>query len=94
MHIYLAQTRPERFEFDPADIWLELLGARGEFRIGRLGMSEFIFRKSILEGFSIGDAAEKALGADTAFEPGKALAALFIGGLVTAVATHARGGEG
>ncbi len=85
MNIYLAEARPEGFEFEPADVCLEIIGARGAFRIGRLVKSDFIFRKSIFEGHTIGDAAEKALEVDSNFDPGRALVAFVANGLVAAI---------
>jgi putative DNA-binding protein len=94
MKIYLAETRPEHFNFEPAVVCLEIRGARGEFQIDRLGLAEFIFRKSISEGRSIGDAAGEALEIDSAFDSGKALVALLTSGLVAAIERqHAAGRE-
>lgn len=80
--IYLAETRPDRLEFEPADVWLEIVGTRGEFRIERLAQPDFIFRKSLFEGRTIGDAAEKALEANSTFDAGRALVAFIANGLV------------
>lgn len=91
MKVYLAGTAPERLDFEPAEVWLEIRGARAEFRIDRLECGDFIFRESISKGNSIGDAAEKALDADTAFNPGSALRALVAGGLVTSIVQPAQG---
>lgn len=85
MKLYSTETAPERFELSPGDAWIEVRGARGEFHIGRLDAAEFIFRKSILELRSIGDAAELALDRNAAFDPGRALAALIHAGLVNAI---------
>jgi hypothetical protein len=85
MKIYLAEKQPDRLEFEPVDIWLEIVGTRGEFRIGRLAKSDFIFRESILKGHTIGDAAEKALEANSNFDAGTALVAFVARGLVAAI---------
>jgi hypothetical protein len=50
MKVYLAETAPERLEFGPAEVWLEIRGVRAEFHMNRLELSEFIFRESILKG--------------------------------------------
>jgi hypothetical protein len=78
MKLYLTETMPERWQVQPADVWLEIRGARGEFQFERLHPAEFLFRRSITEGKSIGEAADLALDAAPDFDPGKALAALII----------------
>jgi hypothetical protein len=93
MKIFLAETRPDRFEFEPADVWLEIVGMRGEFRIGRLAKADFIFRKSILEGHTIGDAAEKALEANSNFDAGRALVAFVTNRLVAAIGRRTKGSQ-
>jgi hypothetical protein len=85
MNLYLAQAAPERFELTSGDLWLEVRGARGEFQFSRLNAADFVFRKSVAEGSAVGEAAECALDVDDAFNPGQALAALVVAGLVTAI---------
>jgi hypothetical protein len=85
MKLYLAQTAPEHLSFEPALVWLEIRGARGEFSLTRLGRGEFIFRQSICQGNSIGAAAECALEADGNFDAGTALASLITCGLVAGI---------
>lgn len=94
MRFYLKETAPSRFALSPVDVWIEVRGARGEFQIGRLDASEFVFRRSVLDGRSIGDAAECALDVDAAFDAGRAFATLVTDGLVTAIATGIMGGAG
>ncbi len=91
MRVYLTETAPERLEFEPAEVWLEIRGSRGEFHMNRLELGEFIFRESILKGNSIGDAAERALDADVGFDPGRALRALLTDGLVAGIVQPAQG---
>ena len=67
------------------DVWLEIYGSRGQFHINRLAEAEFIFRKRISKGRTIGVAAACALDADPAFDAGQALAALIGAGLVTKI---------
>ncbi|PYS23229.1 MAG: hypothetical protein DMG11_25715 [Acidobacteria bacterium] len=93
MKLYLTDTAPGRFQFEPADVWIEVRGARGEFRINRLDAAEYTFRKTVLEGRPIGDAAERAMDANAAFDPGHALTELIAGGLVTALSRRAQGEE-
>ena len=88
--LYLAESAPEYLSFEPAAVWLEIRGARGEFSLTRLERGEFFFRQSIREGNSIGGAAECALDADANFNPGTALASLIASGLVTAIGQGAQ----
>ena len=90
MKLYLADTTPDYFEFDPEAVTLEIRGARGEFSIARLETGEFVLRKSIQEGRSIGDAAECALDADANFDPATALAGIITSGLVIALKSGAQ----
>jgi putative DNA-binding protein len=83
--LYLTNAAPDRYAFEPAVLWLEIRGARGEFRINRLRQSEFIFRKSIFQGRSIGEAAEAAFEADSTADPGAALIGLVAAGLATGI---------
>ncbi len=50
MELYLTETAPENLEFKPADICIEVRGARGEFHINRLTLGEFLFRKATRSG--------------------------------------------
>jgi Putative DNA-binding domain len=88
MTLYLSDTAPDRLDLSPADVWIQIRGARGQFHITRLGRAEFMFRKSIADGRSIGDAAESALDLDADLDPGQALASLISSGLVAGVAKH------
>jgi hypothetical protein len=85
MKFYLAETAPESLVFEPVTVGLEIEGARGEFNVTRLVSGEFLFRQSLWQGQSIGDAAERALSTDAAFDPGKALAGIIADGLITAI---------
>jgi len=77
LRLYLSDAAPDRYVLEPADIWLEISGARGEFRFDRLDEAEFAFRKALAEGASIGAAAEPALDLDSGFDAGGALTQLF-----------------
>jgi hypothetical protein len=85
MKFYLTETAHDSFEFPPAEVWMEVRGARGAFHCNRLDAAEYIFRKSVLEGHSIGNAAECALELNARFDPGEALAALIGAGLITTI---------
>ena len=82
---YLGGAVPERYAFDPAQVRLEIRGARGEFSIKRLAEAEFVFRSAIAGRSTIGSAAERALDSDTTFDPGQALLRLVSAGLVIAI---------
>lgn len=82
---YLSDAAPERCVFEPADVHLEIRGARGEFRIGRLDAAEFLFRASIAAVQTVGKAAERALDIDAAFNPGHAFFRLVTAGLVITI---------
>jgi hypothetical protein len=90
MKLFLTDSAPGSLQFEPADVCIEMRGARGEFRINRLTRGEFTFRKSILNGRSIGEAAEAALEADSRFDPGWALARVVAEGLITGIQLHAQ----
>jgi hypothetical protein len=83
MQLYLTEKAPELFEFNPHDVWLEICGSRGQFRIDRLEAAEFVFRKAIARGLPIGAAAESTFDLDPVFDPGRALVSLAAAGLVT-----------
>ncbi len=83
LKLYLTETAPDRLELTPAEVWIEVRGARGQFQFSRLRPAEFTFRKSIAEGHTAGEAADLALDVDETFEPGQSLAALIADGLIT-----------
>jgi len=84
MKLYLTNSAPSEFVFAPDVAWLQIRGARGSFDLKRLELGDFVFREAILDGQSIGEAAERALDATTNFDPGRGLANLLAEGLVTA----------
>jgi hypothetical protein len=85
MKLYLSGTAPDTFVLQPCDVWLEIAGVRGQFRIDRLGQAEFAFRRALAAGSTIGGAAELALDADAAFDPGQALGSVLAAGLAVAI---------
>jgi hypothetical protein len=93
MNLYLTETTPEQFCLSPADVWIEVRGARGEFHFSRVNAADFLFRRSVLEGQSVGDAAERALDTDANFDPGQALGRLIAAGLITAIARKTHDGS-
>jgi hypothetical protein len=93
MKVYLTNTAPDQLSMERADVLIEIRGARGDVHINRLEPGEFTFRKAVLDGRSIADAAERALESDAAFEPGSAFAALITDGLVTATTFESQGDD-
>jgi len=91
IRLYLEDRAPEQYAIAPAEIWLEIRGARGAFRMTRLDRGSFVFRCALREGDPIGAAAELALDADAAFDPGRALTAVMWEGLVTGIETNPAG---
>lgn len=86
MTLYSTEVAPEQLSLESTDAWIQVRGARGAFDIRRLDPGDFVFRRAILEGLSIGDAAGRALDTTTGFDPGRALAAVIAEGLITAIA--------
>jgi hypothetical protein len=93
MKLYLTDTAPAEYRLAPADVWLEVRGARGEFRIDRLDAANFVFRKAVLDGQSIGVAAERALDANIGFDVGRAFTTLVRSGHVIGTTSRDRGGQ-
>jgi hypothetical protein len=87
MKLYLTDTAPSEYPLAPADVWLEVRGARGEFQINRLNAAEFVFRKAVLDRQSIGNAAQRALDTNAEFDAGQAFTTLVNGGYVIAITT-------
>ena len=84
--LYLSDTVPDEIAFTPAETFLEVRGARGEFRFARLGAGEFKFRQAVCNGRMLGAAAETVLASDADFDLGAAFTRLFAEGLVTRLA--------
>jgi len=83
--VYLDDSKPDCFAFEPLPVHLEIRGARGEFQIVRREAAEFCFRRNLVRGRPVGAASEAALEVDEAFDPGRALAALVADGLVSGI---------
>lgn len=91
MTLYLSDAAPAQFALADTEVWIEVRGARGSFRFSRLTAAEFSFRVAIAEGLPLGDAAQRAWGNDSTFDPGLGLAAIVDGGLATSIGRHMRG---
>ena len=85
MTMYVTDSAPEEFTLAEDEVRLEIRGARGEFRIGRMNPGDFAFRRGIWSGLSVAEAAGTALDAEPAFEPGLGLTALLADGLVAGI---------
>lgn len=85
VHLRLGGGAPERLQFEPLAVCLELRGGRGRFALQRLAPPDYAFRRALREGRRLGIAAERALGADRTFDLSSALARLFADGLVAAI---------
>jgi hypothetical protein len=79
MKVYLTDSPPDQLVFDPARVWLEIRGSRGEFSIRRLDAAQFGFRNSLRNGRPIVEAADHAVDLDRAFDPVADLVALIAG---------------
>jgi hypothetical protein len=79
--LFLSEERPAHYELAPGPVRLEIRGARGRFSMTRLAAGDFAFRNPLAHGEPIGTAAERALDADAAFDPGAALVRLVAEGL-------------
>lgn len=83
MRVYLSEDAPPQFQMESADVLLEVRGARGDVQMSRLGAADWEFRRWLQTGQAIEEAAVQALGADSDFDPGRALVGLCDAGLVT-----------
>jgi hypothetical protein len=91
IEVYLGGAPPEQLAFDPAEVRLEIRGARGAFQISRLSPATFGFRRAIADGRSIGAAAVAALSLDRAFDAGVALGTMFAESLMVAIHSDSNG---
>jgi hypothetical protein len=89
--LYLEDRAPEQYRMEPAELWLEIRGARGVFAMRRLDAASFAFRAVLCRGEPIGVAAEMALDADATFDPGLALTALVNEGLAVTIVHETSG---
>jgi len=85
VRIRLDEEPPKRLEFNAFPVALEIRGARGQFRIGRIDGADFAFRYALRDGATLGAAIEQALTSDPEFDVSAALGALFAEGLVVEI---------
>lgn len=93
MKLYLSDGAPDNLVFDPANVFLEIRGSRGEFDISRLQEAEFLFRESLVQGLPIADAAEQAMDSDASFDAGASLVRLAAEGLVIGIGDRSKGDD-
>jgi Putative DNA-binding domain len=93
MKLYLTGTAPSRYRLVSENVWLEVKGARGDFYFSRLDAAEFVFRKALLLGKSIGNGAEQALEVNARFDIGRAFTTLIDSGRVIGAVPPERRGE-
>jgi hypothetical protein len=85
MALFVGEHAPDEVVIAPAAVCLEIRGSRGAFRIKRLDAADYAFRQGLRAGLTLAEAAERAWSVNESFDPGRALAALWAAGLVTAV---------
>jgi hypothetical protein len=85
LELYVTESAPEQFQLVPANLCLQIHGARGAYQIRHLDPAEFAFRTSLQDGRTIEEAADAALATDAAFDPGQGVASLMAESLVTTV---------
>jgi len=85
MAFYLSGTAPDSYQLREQPVWLEVRGSRGELSIQRLACSEFAFRRALLHGSTLGDAAMAAADVDPTFSPLTAIPRLLGTGLVARI---------
>jgi len=83
LRIYLSDQMPPQFQMEPGPTHVEVRGARGDLRVMRLAAADWLFRRRLQSGSSIGTAAEGPLDLDPQFDPGRALIEACDAGLVT-----------
>ena len=91
LQVYLGGAAPAQMAFDPADVRLEIRGARGTFQFARLSPATFGFRRALAEGRTIGTAVAAAQALDPAFDAGVALGTMFAESLVVAIEVASNG---
>jgi hypothetical protein len=92
IRFFLVGDAPNQYALRHEPVWLELRGCRGQLWLSRLTKGDYMFRRALVGGSTLGRAAELAIRADEGLEPGAAVLAMLHAGLVTGV-THAEGGE-
>ena len=82
MTVYLGGTEPNQFTLADEDVWIQVLGSRGDISLARLDAPTFTFRAALFGGQALGHAVEQALGCDAGFDTAFSLRMLIAEGLV------------
>lgn len=85
VRVRLSESAPEQLAFAPMPVAIEIRGARGRFALSRLSPASLRFRATLVEAGTLGDAMQRALDTDPAFDISAGLASLFSEGLVTTI---------
>jgi hypothetical protein len=92
MEVFLKSERPgpigleaEPVGLEAESLKLQICGARGSVRFGRLTPGSMAFRAGVAGALPLADAAERALAAEPGFQAGPALVSLVAEGLVVSV---------
>lgn len=92
MTMYLSDSAPDTWKVIDEEVFLEARGDRGSLRFTRVTAGDYVFRTSVAEGLTLGDASGRASRIDPTFEPGKALLALVDERLIVALDGRQSGG--
>jgi hypothetical protein len=85
MRMFLTDAVPERLTFTPGAVTLEIRGARGTFGFTRIRRAEWVFRRSLQRGDTLGTAIDTALRDAETFDPGPAVGRALAAGLIHAI---------
>jgi hypothetical protein len=79
---FITDSAPDSYAMPPAQTWLEVRGARGEFRIQALDAPTWSFRQALQRGLTLEASYLSAVERDGAFDVAAALAAASAVGLI------------
>lgn len=79
---FITDSAPASYAMSPAQTWLEVRGARGEFRIQALDAPTWSFRWALQQGLTLGASYRSAVEQDGAFDVAPAFASLAAAGLI------------
>jgi len=91
--LFVGERAPDHVVVAPGDVCLEIRGSRGAFWLTRLETADYAFRQGLHVGLTLAEAAERGWVVSDTFNPGRALAAMWAAGLVTAVMPAPEEGE-
>lgn len=85
--LFVGERAADHVVIEPGDVCLEIRGSRGAFWLTRLEGADFAFRQGLHAGLTLAEADERGWAISESFDPGRAIAAIWSAGLVTAVTT-------